>query len=276
MLNLHEVIELENKWLAYSNKKKKKKYFFIYVLLVILLVFIILFLIFYAYTKGASELEANIKKSNEETRKQIDEKKAQIEKEKILENKKSIEIKNLVDNKTIEPIKEEIKLDNNPNAKDTTEENMLTLNIMDINVKNSTFKKAQDNSQKQIVKSIPKVVNTTNIVITDLNTKSIDKKEALDDLEYLKLKFSETNSVYFALDIANTYYSKGNYKEARDWALTANKLNSKNDESWIVFAKSSYKLGFKEQAINSLNNYLKNNNSKKIKDALDLIKKGQL
>lgn len=270
MLNLHEVIELENKWLAYINKKKKKKYFILYVLLAIFFVLILLSIIFYAYSKGASELEMNVKKSNQEIKRQIDEKKVKIEKEKILENKTKIE------NKIIEPIKEEKLVVKENKMIDDNSDEILTLNIMNIDVKNSTLKKSQETPQKQIIKAIPKTVNTGNIVITDLNTKTLDTKEELNDLKYLKLKFAETNSIYFALDIANTYYSKAKYKDARDWALTANKINPKNDDSWILFAKSSYKLGFKEQAINSLNNYLKNSNSKKIKDALDLIKKGQL
>ena len=65
MLNLHEVIELENKWLTYTNKKKKKKYFIAYVLLAIFFVLILLSIIFYAYSKGASELEMNVKKSKD-------------------------------------------------------------------------------------------------------------------------------------------------------------------------------------------------------------------
>lgn len=274
MLNLHEVIELENKWLAYTNKKKKKKYFIIYIILAIFFILVLSSAIFYAYSKGASELEINVKKSNEETKRQIDEKKVKIEKEKILEDKIKVE------HKTTVPIKEEKIIVKEVQRVEENNEDILTLNIMNIDVKNSTFKKSQENtqkqSQKQIIKTIPKAVNAGNIVITDLNTKPLETKEELSDLEYLKLKFAETNSIYFALDIADTYYSKGKYKDARDWALTANKINAKNDDSWILFAKSSYKLGFKEQAINSLNNYLKNNNSKKIKEALELIKKGQI
>lgn len=278
MLNLHEIIELENKWLAYSNKKKKKKYIFIYIALILILILLVSFIIFYAYSKGASELEENVRKSNQEIKKQIDEKKVQVEKDKILSSKKNIEVsKKDIDEKPSNILKEEVLPNNTAISHQENESNeILTLNIMDIDVKNTTLSKKQDSIQKQIVKQIPKSIDTDNIVITDLNVKKVEKKDELDDLEYLKIKFSETNSIYFALDIANTYYSKGNYKEARDWSLTANKLNTNNDESWIIFAKSSYKLGFKEQSINSLNNYLKNNNSKKIQDVLELIKKGQL
>ena len=124
-----------------------------------------------------------------------------------------------------------------------------------------------------------KNIETNTIVITDLNstaTPKVESKKELDDLEYVKLKFAETKSIYFALDIADIYYSKGDFKNAREWALTANKLDVKNDKSWIMFAKASYKLGLKEQAISALTNFLETNHSIKAKKTLEFIKEGRL
>lgn len=264
MLNLHEIIELENKWKIYSNKKKKKKNMLIYIALGILLLLIIIFSIYFAYSKGASELKTNIDKSNQVLKEKIS--KVKAEKEKILENKKPTQQTNQV---------KEIKIPTPEVSTSANDEDLPILNILDIDVKNSSFKR-QENSpkQKQIIKNIPKTINTSNtIVITDLN--SNDKpviKEELGDLEYLKLKFAETNSIYFALDIADTYYKQSDFKSAREWALKANKIDTNNDKTWIIFAKSSYKLGLKEQAINSLTTYLKTNNSIKAKQVLEQIK----
>ncbi|MBZ7990198.1 MULTISPECIES: CDC27 family protein [unclassified Campylobacter] len=290
MLNLHEVIELENKWKIYSSKKKKKKYIFLYILAFIIFVIFIFALIYFAYSKGASELETNVKKSNNEVKKIINDTKVKLEKEKILDNKNIINkpvevISNKPDNdkKLVDmPKQEEV---NTTTLSDTTNNETISLSIMNIDVKNSSFKsnisetKSSNIKNNNIIKNIPKNIETNTIVITDLNSKAtpkVESKKELDDLEYLKLKFSETNSIYFALDIADVYYSKGDFKNAREWALTANKLDVKNDKSWVMFAKASYKLGLKEQAINSLTNYLNSNSSTRVKQTLDLIKEGKL
>ena len=49
----------------------------------------------------------------------------------------------------------------------------------------------------------------------------------------------------------------GDYSGARDWALEVNGLDEKNMEGWLIFAKSSYKLGRKDEAITALNAFLK-------------------
>ena len=285
MLNLHEVIELENKWKIYSSKKKKKKYIFLYILAFIIFAIFISALIYFAYSKGVSELETNVKKSNNEVKKIINDTKVKLEKEKILDNKNIINkpvevISNKSDNdkKLVDmPKQEEV---NTTTLVDTTNNETISLSIMNIDVKNSSFKSnTNEVKSSKIIKNIPKNIETNTIVITDLNSTAkpkVESKKELDDLEYLKLKFSETNSIYFALDISDVYYSKGDFKNAREWALTANKLDVKNDKSWVMFAKASYKLGLKEQAINSLTNYLNSNSSTRVKQTLDLIKEGKL
>lgn len=262
MLNLHEIIELESKWKEYKDKQYKKKMFYVYIIAFILLILILIFLIYFAYSKGASELQESVNTSNVQVKELLKKKQVELEKEKILLNRHKIGEK-----------KEQNKQNEIPDL-NSAPKTKLTLNIKSIETKD--YKKIQNLENKPKAKE-PSVKHS-DFVIKNLESSGIQisQKDNLESLEYLKLKYSETNSIYFALDISDLYYQKQDYENARKWALLANKQNNLNERSWILFAKSSYKLGLKEQAINSLNNFLKNNDSVKIRKTLELIKKGQI
>lgn len=262
MLNLHEIIELENKWKNYKETQRKKKMIYVYIAAFIIALVLIICLIYFAYSKGASELQSSVNTSNIEVKERLKQKQVELEKEKILSSKHKNDTK-------VEQVKKvEIPVLNS-NAKSS-----LYLNIQ--NIKPKVYKKTENSEVK--LKAKEPQIKQSNIIIKNLesNDVQISNKDNIDSLEYLKLKFSETNSIYFALDISDLYYQKNDYENARKWALIANKQNNLNERSWILFAKSSYKLGLKDQAINSLNNFLKNNDSLKIKKTLELIKKGQI
>ncbi len=83
------------------------------------------------------------------------------------------------------------------------------------------------------------------------------------------------NSVTHALKLAEKFYNKKDYKQAQKWALKANDLDSKNEKSWIIFAKSLAKNGKPTKAIQALNAYLKTNpNSKQATALIRKIKHG--
>lgn len=95
-------------------------------------------------------------------------------------------------------------------------------------------------------------------------------------IETMKEKFAETKNSREALLLARAFYVKANYQEAEHWALTANKLDNNLAESWFIFAKSKYKLGKKDEAIQILATYYKKSHSSRAKVLIEKIKKGSL
>ena len=88
--------------------------------------------------------------------------------------------------------------------------------------------------------------------------------------------FSKSRSYYDALYLAHAYYKKGNYAKAQKWALVTNDINSKLEESWLIFAKAKAKLGQRSEAQQVLSAYIAKTNSSKAKALLRKIKKGKL
>lgn len=98
----------------------------------------------------------------------------------------------------------------------------------------------------------------------------------LKGLSTLKEKFYETKNIIFALMLAEEYYHVKNYKNSLKWALISNELDSKNERSWIIFAKSKGKSGHPKKAIQALEAYLKiNPNAQEIKAIIQKIKHGE-
>ncbi len=95
-------------------------------------------------------------------------------------------------------------------------------------------------------------------------------------IETMKEKFAQTKNSREALLLARAFYARSNYQEAEHWALTANKLDSNLAESWFIFAKSKYKLGKKDEAIQILVTFYKKSHSTKAKVLIEKIKKGSL
>lgn len=72
-----------------------------------------------------------------------------------------------------------------------------------------------------------------------------------------------------ALSIARDFYAKENYSEAAVWAKKANQMNREAEEAWLLYAKSYYAQGNKNEAIGVLELYL---NYKDSKAAAELVK----
>ena len=118
------------------------------------------------------------------------------------------------------------------------------------------------------------VVNTS---MDSINIKKINlKSSSINYIEAMKKKFKRGKQPREALLLSKAYYGKGDYSNAEQWALTANKLNAKLEESWLMFAKSKAKLGNKNEAIKILSAYYKKNKSAKAKALLIKIKMGKL
>jgi hypothetical protein len=123
--------------------------------------------------------------------------------------------------------------------------------------------------------SVPKTLNTPESV-SSKNTPSLalNRNESKIDIESIEHRFKETSNPSLGLFIARYHYDHGNYGEAYNFSLKTNALNSKMDESWIIFAKSLIKLGKIEQAKKTLQVYISESNSESARLLLESIEKG--
>jgi hypothetical protein len=108
------------------------------------------------------------------------------------------------------------------------------------------------------------VKKSKRIIITSGDVKS---------LSFIKKKFYATNNISFSLMISERFLKHKKYKKALKWAIISNEIDDKNEDSWILFAKAKMKMGKKQDAINALNAYLKDNHSTNVKNLLDDIVK---
>ncbi len=93
-----------------------------------------------------------------------------------------------------------------------------------------------------------------------------------DLIDTLAEKYAKNPDAQTALSLSELLYKRGSYQKALKWAINANSMDPKNEKSWIMFAKSSYKLGRKQDAINALENFARTNPSEAIKETISHIK----
>ena len=79
-----------------------------------------------------------------------------------------------------------------------------------------------------------------------------------------------------ALAVARDFYAKGDYSDAAIWAKKANQLNREAEEAWLLYARSYYALGRKNEAIGVLELYLNYKDSKAAKELLRSWKQAPL
>lgn len=140
----------------------------------------------------------------------------------------------------------------------------------------------------QTVVSVPQKIEKTSLIeiapIPTLETVSskgsgsfaLNRNESKLDIENIERRFKETSNPSLGLFIARYYYDHGNYNEAYNFSLKTNTLNSKMDESWIIFAKSLFKLGKIEQAKKTLQVYISESNSESARSLLESIERGDI
>jgi hypothetical protein len=124
--------------------------------------------------------------------------------------------------------------------------------------------------QPQIVQTVQKKEEPKIAPKIFMETKSAGVTEALEE------KFSRQPTYATAVALSSEYYKDGNYQKSLYWAINANNMDSRNDKSWIMFAKASYKLGKKTDAINALENFIKTSSSDSAKATLNQIKNNEL
>jgi hypothetical protein len=105
---------------------------------------------------------------------------------------------------------------------------------------------------------------------------NIQISSALNEEVMLKDQFLKTDNPTIALELAKLNFKKNNFKEAIKWSLAANDIDNSLEESWIIFAKSKYKLKQKDDAIKALNEYNKNLNKASINTLISKMRDGTL
>jgi len=114
-------------------------------------------------------------------------------------------------------------------------------------------------------------------VVSHRKTKKINfKSTSANYIQIMKQKFSKSKNPRDALLLAKAYYKKHQYRASEEWALSANKLNNKLEESWLLFAKSKAKLGKQKEALRILVSYYKKSHSAKAKRLIGQIKTGRI
>ena len=104
---------------------------------------------------------------------------------------------------------------------------------------------------------------------------AIKRKDAQEDIEAVIKRFNKNNNPALSLFVAKKYYEMGDYHNAYNYALITNNINSQIESSWLIFAKSLVKLGKKEMAARTLQEYIENSRSKSASILLDDILNGK-
>lgn len=309
MLSPHEIKNLEKKWLVY---KIKKFSLFVFIFLFMILCFLIYFYFDFIADKyndlTKKEMVAKTKtpllqepvkqeiNTTKETEKQEDNKSKTTatapeineinDKNTSKKEDSSTEQKEIIETKTPQKqIERSLSLNTSflshigsektQTKPQTTNKEKETIEQESNQNKTSEEQKEANatKTKKEKIKKEPQQEEKNNVEPEE-KPKIILSSEPIDTVKYLKNKFYESNSVTHAIMIAEEFYEQKNYQKALKWAIISNDLDNTNERSWIIFAKSKMQLGSKEEAINALEHYLKNTDSKKAKTLLRKIKYG--
>ncbi len=214
-----------------SNKfeELKKKCFKIFIKKIIkfciylfLLLFFLGIIFLYIQNKQIKKIHTNIKKTNKKILKKN-------EAYKVVNHKKNISDKN----KVVVVLKPDINM-----TIDASLIKKQTSQIQKISAKPVAIKKI-------IKKSLIEKKPILNMSIKNTNEETILLKN------YQILKQYKT-----AIKLAEYYFEQKQYEKAVYWSKKASKINTTAFKPWIIYAKSKYIMGKKEEAIHSLETFL--------------------
>lgn len=259
MLDAYEILELERKWQDFNYKRNRKKQVLYFLILIS-----VLSAIFVSYEIFKHSEQKAIKKQeivDLNLKKQIDE---------LKQKAKQAKLKLEADKNKIE---EQATL---ATDKQITKENLTPMLIVQNkqNIQNTELEPISQILKPTVIEEFN--VNQSEVKKENQNKIFIESKEVKLSIASLKKKFESTNDIKFAISIAQEYYEEQDYKNAMKWAFTVNNMDKDKVEGWIIFAKSKYKTGKKDDAINVLNTINKKQPSKSIDALLTQIKMGTL
>lgn len=100
------------------------------------------------------------------------------------------------------------------------------------------------------------------------NSSLLRVKAGTISIDEMIQRFERQPSYDLALRIATLFYDSGDFVEASRWGRRANGLDKEAEAAWIIYAKSQYGAGFKEEAVGVLRLFLEYKNSQ---EALGLL-----
>jgi len=193
-----------------------------------------------------------------------------VEEKIIIEVAKTIEKKPII--APLEPIKEKVTIKteiiSKPIRKDVS---------YDIDVDESYLFEQVNKEPKKVVKKEPKKISKVPIkqilvpikkqAQKTVKVKSLNKSlnistKKLVGVKDLYKQYEKDPEYDLALKISQAYYVDKKFSKSSLWAKKANMLNKESDSAWIMYAKSEYARGNKDQAKEILQLYLGNKNSK--------------
>ena len=104
---------------------------------------------------------------------------------------------------------------------------------------------------------------------------TIDRRETTDDIKNVIKRFKVNNNPALSLFVAKKYYELGDYAQAYNYALITNQINRDIEASWIIFTKSLVKLNKRDQAIQTLKDYIESSSSNTARILLEEIQSGK-
>lgn len=293
MLETYEVLELERRWRAYDKKRREFKFLdkknYIYAISAVLAISVsVSSLTFYLLKDSllnsnisSTTISNDIKENN----------KNDIKHSENIEPEQKIDPSNntLLNSDNFGGTENISNTQNNSMANEDTLDNANTeiqqhgwVNLTDMPQDSQPVNMHKNIGGKQVAVKIPteEIINFDSEKPTvaknmgslqNLNKFQIQSSDSEISVDELTAKFDKSNSSDIAVLIARRYYDIKDYKNSEKWALIANELDSNNEESWIIFAKSKYNLKQKDDAISVLKIYNDKANSSSVEDLMRQI-----
>ena len=293
MLETYEVVELERRWRAYDKKRREFKFSdkknYIYAISAVLAISVsVSSLTFYLLKDSllnnnisSTTISNDIKESN----------KNDIKHSENIEPEQKIDPSNntLLNSDNFGGTENISNTQNNSIANEDTLDNANTeiqqhgwVNLTDMPQDSQPVNMHKNIGGKQVAVKIPteEIINFDSEKpmvaknmggLQNLNKFQIQSSDSEISVDELTAKFDKSNSSDIAVLIARRYYDIKDYKNSEKWALIANELDSNNEESWIIFAKSKYNLKQKDDAISVLKIYNDKANSSSVEDLMRQI-----
>lgn len=272
---MNKVEELEKKWFNYKVKKTLKP------LMRLSLFSLVVGGSYYLYDSKSvsffsiplSEKATNVLGVSLEANSSIQEKPIEaVAKTPVVKEKPEVEVveqKEILDALALAPIIPVIDMEKEERIRETKRRAKPKNSSNVVAAKPNTYLTAKElaviSKSERRVESVPHKTKKMKFETTSVNY-----------LDTIKEKFRKSKNPREAVILSRSYYKSGQYKEAEKWALSANKLDSSLEESWLLFAKSKAKLGKKEEALKILVSYYKKSQSDKAKRVIGQIKTGKI
>lgn len=264
---MHEYDELEKKWLKFKIKKTLLPITFITSLCVIALISIL----FFDFSPQNQSVEKSLEKQSQmiqqKQQKEVEKKIDAIEKnQKEVTKKPPVKVVKIP---SYEPNVDFLEQNmENENSQVRLQPQEVVIDEEKINLSQSQPPQQQNSKVQNNQTQKQEETNTNN---EELSVSKSEKK--FDPKEYEK-RFVQTNKIKYALFLANYYYDKNDYEKSYKWAYAINQIDPTNEDGWLFFAKSLYKLNKKDDAIKVLRSYLNHYDSTAANELLRKIIQG--